>query len=522
MHFIVKIFPEVIIKSTPVRRRFIKQLRDNLRALLSDLGVKIDVQRDWEKIEIRCPDADNKTTQQVADILAHTPGIANFALIQDYALGDLEFIFQKTLPVWRDAIAGKTFCVRVKRLGKHAFTSVDVEQYVGGGLLQHSQAKGVELRKPEIVVPIEIKDQRLWILTSKTQGLGGFPLGAQDPVLSLISGGFDSTVSTYLCIKRGLRAHYCFFNLGGYAHEIGVKEVAYYLWKKYGASHRVKFVTVPFEGVVKEILEKVDNSYMGVVLKRMMLRAAEQVAESLEIPALATGESVAQVSSQTLLNLNAIDRVTPMLVLRPLATMDKGEIIDIARKIGTETFAARIPEYCGVISVNPTTKAKMYRVEHEEAQFDMRVLEQAIAARRAQNIDALIDELDKDISISIVGEVPVGQVVIDIRHPDEQTINPLSLEDVSVLTIPFYSLDNQFSSLDQQKQYWLYCDKGVMSQLHAAQLKNNGHANVGVYRPEVVSNCKISAVSEAKINVEAGHYHVESVADHMKRVSDEQ
>ena len=87
-------------------------------------------------------------------------------------------------------------------------------------------------------------------------------VGAQDPVLSLISGGFDSTVSTYLCIKRGLRAHYCFFNLGGRAHEIGVKEVAYYLWNKYGSSHRVKFVTVPFEDVLGEILDKVDNSYI--------------------------------------------------------------------------------------------------------------------------------------------------------------------------------------------------------------------------------------------------------------------
>src|SRR5690606_29527897 len=160
----------------------------------------------------------------------------------------------------------------------------------------HTQARAVSLHQPEMLVSLEIKHDRLFVIANKTQGLGGFPLGTQDAVLSLISGGFDSTVSTYLCIKRGLRAHYCFFNLGGRAHELGVKEVAYYLWNKYGSSHRVKFVTVPFEEVVREILTKVDNSYMGVVLKRMMLRAAEQVAASLEIPALVTGESVAQVS----------------------------------------------------------------------------------------------------------------------------------------------------------------------------------------------------------------------------------
>ena len=134
-----------------------------------------------------------------------------------------------------------------------------------------------------------VRDQR--------DGLGGFPLGCQDSVLSLISGGFDSSVSSYLCIKRGLQTHYCFFNLGGRAHELAVKEVALFLWMKYHSSHRVKFISVHFEGVVEEILEKVDNSHMGVILKRMMLRSAEQIAAGLHIEALVTGESVAQLSS---------------------------------------------------------------------------------------------------------------------------------------------------------------------------------------------------------------------------------
>jgi len=491
MHFIVKVFSEIIIKSPPVRQRFIKQLRDNLRKLLADKGVKVDVQRDWEKIEIVAPDADESVIAQVSEVLAHTPGIANFSLIKAYPIGDLEYVFQTVLPHWRDELAGKTFCVRARRHGNHEFSSTDVERYVGGGLLQHTDAKGVDLHNPDVIVPLEVKWERLFVIARKTQGLGGFPLGTQEAVLSLISGGFDSTVSTYLCIKRGLRAHYCFFNLGGRAHEIGVKEVAYYLWNKYGASHRIKFVTVPFEEVVTEILEKVDNSYMGVTLKRMMLRAAEAVAESLEIPALVTGESVAQVSSQTLINLNVIDRATEMLVLRPLSTMDKGDIIDISRKIGTETFAAQMPEYCGVISVNPTTRAKLSRVIHEESKFDMAVLERAIATRRAQNIDEIVDELDADLTVPVVGEVQAPAIIIDIRHPDEEEVNPLRLMDVDVRKIPFYNLNNKFPTLEQGAQYYLYCQKGVMSQLHAANLKDAGYLNVGVYRPEPKSACAI-------------------------------
>ncbi|MFP3498827.1 tRNA 4-thiouridine(8) synthase ThiI, partial [Pseudomonas sp. SIMBA_059] len=96
-----------------------------------------------------------------------------------------------------------------------------------------------------------------------------------------------------------LMTHFCFFNLGGRAHELGVMEVAHYLWKKYGSSQRVLFISVPFEEVVGEILNKVDNSYMGVTLKRMMLRGAAHMADRLQIEALVTGEAISQVSSQT-------------------------------------------------------------------------------------------------------------------------------------------------------------------------------------------------------------------------------
>ncbi|MEZ5483121.1 MAG: hypothetical protein R3E73_13495 [Porticoccaceae bacterium] len=195
--------------------------------------------------------------------------------------------------------------------------------------------------------------------------LGGFPLGTQIRVMSLISGGFDSTVSSFLTMKRGLRTHFLFFNLGGRAHEVGVKEVAFYLWNRYSGSHRVRFITVPFEDVVAEILTSVENSQMGVILKRMMLRAGTRIADEMDVAALVTGEAVAQVSSQTLANLAVIDSVTEKLVLRPLITFDKNDIIDIARKIGTEEFAAKIRD-CGVISLNPTTRARPERIAEEE------------------------------------------------------------------------------------------------------------------------------------------------------------
>ncbi len=490
MHFIVKLFPEITIKSAPVRKRFTKQLRDNLKGLLRALNRDIQVSRDWDKIEVHAESDDERLTAQVAEVLAHTPGVANFARVVPFPLPDMadldtamEEMFQQTKALWGEALAGKTFCVRVKRGNIKGFKSIDMERYIGGGLNQHTDAAGVKLKNPDITVQLEVHPDAYYVLLDRQPGLGGFPLGSQEPVLSLVSGGFDSTVSSYLTIKRGIRTHYCFFNLGGRAHEVAVKEVAYYLWQKYGASHKVKFVTIPFEGVVDEILQQVDNSQMGVVLKRMMLRASSQLAEIMNIQALVTGEAIAQVSSQTLTNLTVIDEVTDTLVLRPLITMDKGDIIDLSRKIGTEEFSANIPEYCGVISRKPTTRAKLERIEHEEGKFDFAVLEKAIADRRMVGIDEVVNDLDEEVQVDVVAEASTNQVIVDIRHPDEEELSPLQVDGAEVIKVPFFRLNTEFPGLSKDKEYLLYCDKGVMSQLHAAHLKDAGYVNLGVYRP---------------------------------------
>jgi thiamine biosynthesis protein ThiI len=333
------------------------------------------------------------------------------------------------------------------------------------------------------MVRVEIRDDRLYVVNEQYPGIGGFPLGTQESVLSLISGGFDSTVASFLSMRRGMRTHFCFFNLGGRQHELGVKEVAHYIWAKYGSASRVKFVAVPFEDVVAEILRNVDDSQMGVVLKRMMLRAAAQVAEQLEAKALVTGESVAQVSSQTLTNLTVIDRASEMLVLRPLITMSKGEIINMAIDIGTEQFAKHMPEYCGVISVKPTTRAKLFKIEHEETKFDNDVLVKAVANARYMNIDEIANEDIQQTSVEVLAAPIADAIIIDVRHPLEAQRTPLRAGNIRIDNIPFYELQNKFQQLDQQRTYLLYCDKGVMSKLHAAHLVEQGFNNIKVYRP---------------------------------------
>jgi thiamine biosynthesis protein ThiI len=484
MLFVIRFFPEITIKTRPVRQRLIKALRRNLRILVGRVDSRISVTGDWDILEVETHSDDENLVGQVVDILRNTPGISLISQVNKQPLPDFDGILAAILPFYRDQLQGRSFAVRSKRQGNHDFSSMELERFLGAALLNGTGATRVDLRQPEVTVRVEIRQQVLYVVTNQWRGLGGYPMGSQEPVLSLISGGFDSAVSSYLFMRRGIQTHFLFFNLGGKEHELAVKEVALYLWMRFGSSHRVKFVSVPFEPMLSEILNKVDTGLMGVVLKRIMIRAADQVAREMKLSALVTGECVAQVASQTLPNLNVIDQVTDMLILRPLIVTDKQDIIDMARRIGTEEFSAQVPEYCGVISVKPTTHAKPQRVLEEEAKIDPALIDAAVAGREVQMIDRVVEVLaHRDVEPAQSGPGPAGTVVIDIRHPNEQERAPLKADAFEVAVVPFYQLGSRFASLDASRQYLLYCDKGMMSRLHASHLKDAGYQNVGVYRP---------------------------------------
>ena len=484
MKFIVKLQAEITIKSRPVRKRFTKILESNIKNVLRRVDEQITTRMNWDNIEVNTKDNSPENRDRLIETLKCIPGIPMFLEVQQSDFVDVHDIYEKTLAIHAKSIENKTFCVRAKRTGNHDFNSLKVEQYVGGGLNQHVSSSKVKLKNPDVTIHLEIKNKDLFIVTERHIGLGGFPIATQEDVLSLMSGGFDSGVSSYQMIKKGARTHYCFFNLGGSAHEVGVKQVSYYLWNKFGASHKVKFFSVDFEPVVAEILENVENSQMGVVLKRMMIRAATKIADRAKIQALVTGESLGQVSSQTLTNLNVINRVTDNLILRPLSAYDKQDIIDIAREIGTEDFAKTIPEYCGVISKKPTVKAVLSKVEEEEGNFDFTILDKVVAQTRMYDIRDIGKETDEEIHpVDLVENIPDNSIVVDIRSPEEEEDKPLELANVEVKHIPFYKLATQFGDLDMSKEYLLYCDHGVMSKLQALYLLDNGFKNVKVYRP---------------------------------------
>ena len=477
--FILKLFPEIMIKGSSAKRQMVGQLYTNLLSIFAKISSNIEVKKFSDKMEVLCP---TQVLPEVRQRLLDTSGIEQILeVIQFDDMDTLDKIKVKVGELVIDSLNEKTFVVRAKRSGKHEFTSIELERTVGGYLLAHSNATKVQMKNPDVTISMELIQNQLNMITTKYKGLSGFPIGTQGDILSLMSGGFDSTVASYLTMKRGIKTHFVFFNLGGNAHEIGVKQVALYLWNKFGSSHKVKFITVDFEDVLTEIFRSTPPAYMGVTLKRLMLMASEKIADEMEIDALLTGESVAQVSSQTLRNLAIIDEVCSKLILRPLSTMNKPEIMSIADDIGTRHFAEAMPEYCGVISQNPITHGSFKRMEKVALKFDYDVLSKAVEEAQHIYVHQIVDDVNTLEAVEVVSDLSSGEyIVIDIREDSE----PIKTS-VETLQIPFHKLKKEFPTLPQDKEYLLYCDKGILSQLHAQYLKDeSNYENIRVYRPQ--------------------------------------
>lgn len=482
LEFIIKLHPEISIKSKSVRKRQTLLLERNLKTILKQVDDNVLITNHYDHLTVQSLHVECRAA--MVDRLACIPGIVAFSQMQTCSFKDLHDIFEQVATVYVPQLAHKTFCVRVRRQGEHPFSSLEAERYIGGGLNQRVTSAKVQLKKPEITIKLEIKQDKFLLVAETFRGMGGFPLPSQSDVLSLISGGYDSAVASYFMIRKGLRTHYLFFNLGGAAHEAGVREMAFYLWQKYSLSHRVKFVSVDFAPIVAEILEKVESGLMGVVLKRLMMRAASRVAENLGIKAIVTGESIGQVASQTIANLAVIDSVTDTLILRPLIYQDKQEIIDLARQIGVEELARTMPEYCGVISKSPTVNAVLSDVIATEQAIDPQILETVLSQSKVLDIRTVEYQAEQQARAVATEEIlPPQAVVLDIRVQDDAEAKPLVLRHHQVINIPFFRLASKFAELDQQKQYYCYCERGVMSRLQALLLQEMGYENVAVYRP---------------------------------------
>ena len=277
----------------------------------------------------------------------------------------------------------RSFKVESRRSDKRfPMTSIQLSQYVGGLLSEAFPNVAVDVHDPDLTVFVEVRDLAAYVHGPAIPGAGGMPVGSNGRAVSLLSGGIDSPVSTYMIAKRGISIYPVHFFSFPYTSELAkqkVVELADILTRYCG---RMNVIVVPFTRIQEEIREKCPEEFFTLIMRRFMMRIAERLAEMHNAKALVTGENLGQVASQTMEAMACTQAPIHLPVLQPLIGMDKEEIVTMARKIGTfETSILPYEDCCTVFTPrHPKTKPVPEEVEKAESVLDVDTLvEEAVA-----------------------------------------------------------------------------------------------------------------------------------------------
>ena len=276
-----------------------------------------------------------------------------------------------------DMLRAKSFKVESKRSDKSfPMTSIQLSQYVGGELAEAYPNCRVDVHDPELVVNLEIRDLAAYVHAQPVNGAGGMPVGSNGVAVTLLSGGIDSPVSTYMIAKRGVRlipVHFFSFPYTSQQAKEKVVELTRLLTAWCG---RMTLEVVPFTHIQEEIRDKCPEEYFTLIMRRFMMRIAERIALSNGAKAIVTGENLGQVASQTMEAMASTQAVLSLPVLQPLIGLDKEEIVQLSRKIGTfDTSILPYEDCCTVFTPrHPRTRPTVAEVEAAESAMDVETL----------------------------------------------------------------------------------------------------------------------------------------------------
>lgn len=438
---------ELVLKSTPVRRRMMRRLASNLKAGLRRKGISFTFQEQWDRFLLEAP-------PEAEAVLRRLFGLRSFSPIVRIPSTEKNVILDKAREVFAPHVVGRTFAVRARRSSPVMLSSREVERELGARLVE--AAGKVDLTHPDVTCHVDIREGETYLFHERIPGPGGLPLGVDGATLVLLSGGFDSAVAAWEMMRRGVPVRFVFFELGGCAHRAGALGVALKLFEDWMFGDEEAWVEiVPGKPIVERLREEVPERFWNVMLKRVFYQVGRSIAEREGLVGLVTGEAVGQVSSQTLTNLAAVSVSFDFPVWRPLLTMEKEEILRKARDIGTASLSEKVAEYCAITPRKPITVGKPDRVLAYEDRLGPSWYEELARASERVTLRDL-DWLDIHHLEVSVDEPPPDAVWIDLRSEGP----PLP---VDALRLSPQELQQNLLSLDPSRTYVLLCPRGSLS-----------------------------------------------------------
>lgn len=350
------------------RKFFIQTLEKNIRSILKKFNFEIEY--DYVRMYIKCEERD---LEEIVSSLQKVFGIHGIVIC--HKANTKDEIFEIALKLLKESGA-KTFKVETVRADKSfPIPSMEFSRQLGGYLLKNLKVK-VDVHHPAEIIKVEIRREGNFVYVKETPGIGGYPVGIQGKGILMLSGGIDSPVAGYLALKRGVDVECLYFESPPHTSVEAKNKVITLASILNEYSGHIKVHVIPFTKLQEEIYKKVDPEYVITIMRRMMYRIAEKVAHERKAKIIINGESIGQVASQTLSSMSVINAVTNMPVIRPVACMDKLEIISLAEKIGTYTTSILPYEDCCTIFLpkHPVIHPNLERVLNFEKNFDFESL----------------------------------------------------------------------------------------------------------------------------------------------------